>query len=123
MMDESVKQIAVTHITRCQAVSMVMDISDETVENRLTILLRHQTHLQGNGLCTLAAGSKLVGFGMVELLDERSLDAVGPRFTHQMVPPVVVGCGHQRHGGVLGKARPPGTIVVPVAKTLSENIA
>ena len=48
--------------------------------------------------------AETVRHGVVEFLDEGGLDAVGTRLLHQVVPPIVVGGGYQRHGRVLGKA-------------------
>ena len=87
-MDEGVEQVAVADIARGQAVAMAVDVADKAVKYGLTILFRHQTHLQSYGVGALATRAHKVGVGMVELLDERGLDAVGTGLLHQVVPPV-----------------------------------
>ena len=63
-----------------------------------------------------------MGVGVIELFDECRLDTVGTGLAHQVVPPVVVGCRDKGHGGVLRKASPSRSVVIPVAQSLTEDI-
>ena len=100
-----------------------MDVVDELLQDALSVAFGDEVHLQRYGLCTLAACGILVGGGIVELFDEGRLDTVGTRLAKQMVPPIVVGRGDKRHGGVLGETCTARAVVIPVAQSLTEDVA